>query len=218
LKKAKRVGIELASAIKANDDTVKIGLHCEVVARCLTLTFGTAHLHPFDGYSDEIEEKWNVEDLLFDGFPVIHWISEKMKHVASERDAAHKIWFCCTFRHEPRWSYHGKPLMVGGLKFHFTVKKDWVAQTVKTDLSLGYYDHLKKRVVVPDKQWYALGLIDRNAWEETNRLWEHDEMELNTFRLSLTITQSNLPNARDAFPNLDDLIAEHQVNVEWCSC
>jgi hypothetical protein len=75
LKKANRVGIEMASAIKAGDDTVKIEVHREVVARRLTLTFGSVFLYPFDGHSHEIEEEWKVEDMLFDGLPVIHWIT-----------------------------------------------------------------------------------------------------------------------------------------------
>jgi hypothetical protein len=214
LKKAKRVGIEMASAMRAKDDTIKIEVYREVVARRLTLTFGTVLLYPFDGHPHEIKEKWKVEDLLFDSFPVIHWISEKMRLVASEHDAANKIWFLCTFRHEPRWSYQGQLLMVGGLKFHFTVKKDWVAQTVKTDVSLGYYDHLKKSVVVPDRQWYALGLIDNEAWEETDKEWEHGEMEPNTFRLDITMIRSNLPNSPEQPPKVDELIAESRVDVE----
>jgi hypothetical protein len=145
--------------------------------------------------------------------PVIHWISEKMKRVASEHDAANKIWFLCTFRNEPRWSYHTQPLMVGGLKFQFTCKKDWVAQTVKTDLSLGYYD-LKKKVVIPDKERYALGPIDRYAWAETDWQWEDAEMEPNSFRVNITITQSKLPHAAGVFPMIDELISEHRVDTD----
>jgi hypothetical protein len=214
LTKANRVGIELASAMKAKDDTVKIEVHRKVVARRLTLTFGTAFLFPFDGHPHEIEEKWRVEDLSFDGLPVTHWISEKMKVVASEHDEANKIWFGCTFRHEPRWSYQGQPFMVGGLRFHFSVQKDWVAQTVKTDVSLGYYDHLKKRVVVPNKQWYALGSLDNEAWEEVDKEWEHGEMEPNSFRLDITITRSNLPNSPGPPPKVHELMAESRVEVE----
>ncbi len=87
-------------------------------------------------------------------------------------------------------------------------------QTVKTDVSLGYYDHLKKCVVVPDKEWYALGLFDRDAWEETDQQWEDMEIEPNTFGLNITITRSNLPNASGVFPKVDDLITEHRVDVE----
>ncbi|NTU90060.1 MAG: restriction endonuclease [Actinobacteria bacterium] len=214
LNKASRVGIEMASAMKAKDDTVRLCVHRDVVARRLTLNFETAYLFPFDGHRHEIEEKWKVEDLLFDGLPAVHWISEKMKLVAAEHDAADKIWYLCTFRNEPRWSYRGQPLKVGGLKFHFTVQKVWVAQTVKTDVSLGYYDHLKKRVVVPDKHWYALGLIDNEAWEETDKEWERNEIEPNSFRLDLTMTQSNLPNTPGPRPKVDELIAESRVDVD----
>jgi hypothetical protein len=184
----------------------------EVVARRLTLNLVTMLLVPLDGH--EIEEKLKVEDLLFDGIPVILWVSETMKRVAWEHDAASKIWFFCTFRNEPRWSYHGQPLMVGGLRFDFTCKKDWVSQTVKTDLSLGYYDHLKKKVILLDKQRYALGPFDRDAWEETDRQWEDGKIEPNSFRLDMTITQSNLPNAAGMLPKIDELISEQRVDTE----
>lgn len=119
-----------------------------------------------------------------------------MKLVASEHDMANKLWFLCTFRHEPRWSYRGQPLKVGGLKFSFTIQKDWVAQTVKTDVSLGYYDHLKRSVVVPDKQWYTPGMIDNEAWEETDKEWEQGKMEANTFRLNITCFDPICPTPR----------------------
>ena len=214
LKKANRVELEMASAMKAKDQAVKIEVHRELIARRLTLTFGTTFLVPFDGCPHEIEENWKIQDLLFDGLPVMHWISGKMKLVASKHEAANKIRFLCTFRNEPRWLYHGQALSVGGLKFDFDIKKDWVAQTAKVDVSLGYYDHLKKRVVVPDQQWYALGFIVKDGWEETDRHWEDGEMKPNTFRLNMTLIESDLPTASGVFPKVDDLIAEHRVDVE----
>ncbi len=214
LKKANRVGIEMASAMKAKDEIVKNTIHHEVVARRLTLTFGTAVLYPFDGHSHEIDEKWRVEDLMFDGIPVIYWVSEKMKLVASEHGADTKIWFLCTFRYEPRWSYRGQSLMIGGLKFDFTVEKDWVAQTVMTEVSLGYYDHLKKKVVIHSKQWYTPGIIDNEGWKESDRMWEHGEMDPNTFRLNITLTRSNLPNSLGPLPKVDELIAMSRVDIK----
>ena len=189
LKKASRVGIQMMSAMKAGDTTVKIQVQREVVARRLTLRFGSAFLYPFDGRPQEIEENWKVEDLLFDGLPVIHWISEKMKLVAMEHDTADKIWFICTFRHEPRWSYRGRSLMVGGLKFSFAVKKDWV--------------------------WYALGLIDNAAWEKTESVRDQSELEVNSFRLDITIMQSNLPRSAGDPRGVDGLVVETRVDVEY---
>jgi hypothetical protein len=98
--------------------------------------------------------------------------------------------------------------------FAFTCNKDWVAQTVNVDVSLGYYDQTRKTVVVPNKQWYTLGLIDHKAWKETGKEWDHGQMEPNTFRLDITLTRSNLPNAPGPPANVDELIAESRIDAE----
>jgi len=115
LRKAKRVGIEMASAMKAKDKTIRVQVHREVVARRLTVRMESVTIFPFDGYTFDFEGKWQHTDLTFDGLPVIHWVSEKMKFVASEHDEAKTIKYLCTFRPEPRWAYQGRPIMVGGL-------------------------------------------------------------------------------------------------------
>lgn len=214
LKKAKRVGIEMASAIKARDRRIRVQLHCDIIARRLSLAFGTAFLYPFEGHSHEIEEKWKVQDLLFDGVPVIYWINKKMKAVALECETASKVVFICTFRAEQRWSYRGRSLPVGGLRFDFIIKKDWVAQTVTSDISLGYYDHLKRRVVIPNDQQYVLGLIDWEGWEETDRQWSNGNLEPGGFRLKLTLVRSDIPNSPAPPPKVDNLIVEHRIDVE----
>ena len=152
--------------------------------------------------------------MTFDGLPVIHWLSEKMKAIATEHDDAKRLTFTCTFRHEPRWACRGQQLNVGALQFRFTCKKDWVSQTVNPNVSLGYYDHARGTVVVPAKQWYAHGVIDNEAWKETDQEWESGEMEPNTFRISLTVTRSNLPNTPGEPPKVDELIAEQKVETE----
>jgi hypothetical protein len=149
---------------------------------------------------------------------VTHWISEKMKFVAVEHDEAERLSFLCTFRHEPRWAYRGQPINVGALVFKFTCEKDWVSQKVKTDVTLGYFDHLHGRVVLPDQQGYMLGMIERDGWKETDQQWEHGDMQPNTFRLDITITQSNLPNSPGEPPKVNELIAEYQVDLEEHPC
>lgn len=214
LKKAQRVGIEMASAMRVKDDIVKIHVHSEVVARRLALTFGTANIFPFEGQIFENMEKWELGKLLFDDIPVIRWLSMKMKLVASENDTANNVCFLCTFRDEPRWAYHGQSIKVFGLKFDFALRKNWVTQTIKTDVSLGYYDHLKKHVVIPTNHWYTPGVIDNEAWEDTDKEWERGEVERNSFRLDITLTKSNLPISPGLLPQVEELIIESQVNVD----
>lgn len=213
LRKANRVGIEMASAMKADDHTVKIRVHREVIARRLTLSMEEIRISPFDGHTFDFVE-WQPTDLTFDGIPLTYWVAGKMKSVAAEHDEAKEIKFFCTFRPDPRWAYQGVPIQVGGLFFRFGCKKDWVAQTVNADVSLGYYNHIKKNIMIPDKQWYALGAFDNEAWEETDKKWEHGEMEPTTFRLDITMTRSNLPNSPGPPPNVEEVIAEARVDIE----
>ena len=84
---------------------------------------------------------------------------------------------------------------------------------MKTDVTLGYFDHLRARVVVPDQQVYILGMIDSQGWKETDHQWEHGEMEPNTFRLDITMTRSNLRNSSGEPPKVDEIIAEHRVDL-----
>jgi hypothetical protein len=213
VRKARRVGIEVASAMKAKDGIVRFRVQCEIVARRLQLMFETVHLFPFDGQPPEVEENWKVQDLLFDGSPIIGWISEKMKRVAAEHHTEGRVWFLCTFRHEPRWAYRGQVPKIGGLKFSFLCQEDWVSQITESQVSLGYYDHLKRSVVIPNKQWYTPGVIDNDAWEPTDERWSEGEMQEDSLELRYTITRSNLPSSPSA-PNVDDLIADQRVDVD----
>jgi Restriction endonuclease len=214
LSKARRVGIEMASAMKAMDTMIRGQVDQEVIARRLTMQFGTSTIFPYEGETFDSHEPWQPDGLTFDVLPVVHWFSNKMKSMASEHDEAKHLTFSCTLRHEPRWRYRGKPINVGALKFSFTCEKDWVSQKVKTDVTLGYFDHLRGNVVVPNQHAYILGMIDVNSWRETDQQWEHREMEPNSFRLDITITQSNLRNAPGKSPAVDDLITEHRLDIE----
>lgn len=138
-------------------------------------------------------------------------VSQKSKLLAMENDNAAKIVFRCTFRQDERWSYRQQELMVGALMFQFQTKKDWVAQTVRADASLGYYDHLRQTIVLPDKHGYALGQFDNRAWKETKQQWDDDALEPNSFRMSVTLTRSPLRNAPG--PSLDELISVQEVEL-----
>lgn len=214
LKKANRVGIEMASAMKAKDQTIKIGVHHELVARRMTLQFNKCTLFPFEGFNFDFKGEWKPFDLHFDGLPVCRWFHEKMTLLATSDNKIEKFCFICTFRDEPRWFYQGQPLKIAALKFSFTNKMDWVMQNVESEVSLGYFDHIKNKIVIPDKQWYTPGVIDRDAWEDTKKQWEEEELEPNSIRLNLTIMRSNLPIEQGKIPKVDELIIEHRVDYE----
>jgi hypothetical protein len=114
LTKAKRVGIEMASAMKAKDDAIKITVQREVVARRLTLHLERIKVFPYDGHTFDFADEWQHADLTFDDAPLVHWVSNKMKLLACDHDNAKRITFSSTFRPEPRWAYRRDSIMVGG--------------------------------------------------------------------------------------------------------
>lgn len=214
LKKGARVRIEMASAMKAMDSLIRGEVKQEFVAKRLSIHFGTITIWPFEGQTFDFEDPWQPAQLTLDGLLVTHWINEKMKCLAMEHSDAKKVTYTCTFRHEPRWAYRGEQLNVGALRFWFNCRMDCVTQAVTPNVSLGYFDHVRRTVVVPSKQWYGLGTIDNEAWQETDKEWESGETEPNTFRLDLTVIRSNLPNSpRGELPRLNELIAEEEFEV-----
>jgi hypothetical protein len=210
-RKATRVGIELASAMKANDNKIKIQVHREVVAKCVTLLLETVTLFPAPA---QLENGWQVDELFFEELPVIHWMAVKMQELAIQHEDATSLCFLCTFSYSQGWSYRGSSLTVGAMKMQFNVVRTWVAQTVREDVSLGYYDHLRKCVVVPSQQWYTEGVYDQEAWEETDKEWDCRVPEPNSFGLWLTLIRTNLNIKARTPPNVDSLIVESMVEFE----
>jgi hypothetical protein len=54
-------------------------------------------------------------------------------------------------------------------------------------VTLGYFDHLRKFVTVPDSQSYHLGWIVREAWQPVDHEPEQQELEPRMFALHLTL-------------------------------
>lgn len=73
-------------------------------------------------------------------------------------------------------------------------------------MTLGYFDHLRKSVTVPDSQSYHLGGIDREAWQPVDHEPEQQELEAGMFALHLTLLNF-IPRIEDqGTPGIDALI------------
>lgn len=92
--------------------------------------------------------------------------------------------------------------------------RSWVSQTVREDVTLGLYDHVRKTVTIPNKQGYYLGWIDREAWLPFDGVAEEQQLAPNSFSLNLTLLNP-LPAIDDSgAPNLDAIILEQEVKLE----
>ena len=100
-----------------------------------------------------------------------------------------------------------------GIGFRFECSKKWLAQEVQVDITLGLYDHIRKRHVIPNKQGYIMGEIDPDQWEEIDYPgWQLPEE--GSFELYITLLNPVQPLEPKEAPDLDALIIERE---EKCS-
>jgi len=215
LRKAARLEIGAASALKAGDGKAKVAIETEIIAKRLSVDSMRVKLNGISGKAlDELEDGWIVGELLFDNSPVINWISELSRRLIEQHENATSIVFRCTFRQSSLWSYQGRLLPVGAIGLLFSCSKKWLSQVVRVDVTLGLFDHLRRRVTVPNQQAYFIGWINRDAWVETDKAWEETELEPGTFEIYLTLFNHIRPEPNSATPKLEELIAEREVLVD----
>jgi hypothetical protein len=170
-------------------------------------------LYPLPGEPCDIEERWQISQLLCDQLPVINWISDLSRKLIKEHENAKGIVFRCVFRPYRGWTYNGTPVSVGGLELFFKCSKKWVAQTVRVDVTLGLYDCIRRSVTVPDQQGYFMGWIDNEAWVEVDSGWEEDELQPNSFELYLALFKHIPPIQGTETPRIEELILDQEIQV-----
>ena len=87
-------------------------------------------------------------------------------------------------------------------------------QTVREDVTLGVYDHIRKVVTVPDQQGYYLGSIDREAWRPLDSEPEQQPLTPGSFSINLTLLNPFPPIDAAGQPHLDEIIVEQAVKLE----
>jgi hypothetical protein len=213
LLKAARIGIEMASALKAGDKRIKVVIEKLLVAKRLSIDSMRAVLYPTPGQPPEFDDRWNVDQLLCDNLPVKNWISELSRGLIQEHEDAMKLTFRCTFRPHGGWTYDRRPIHVAAMELFFKCSKKWVGQTVREDVTLGSYDHLRRSVAVPAKQGFFMGPVDRNAWVEVDFGWQEKDLEPNSFELYVTLLNHIPPIEGILAPKIDEIILEREISI-----
>ena len=210
LRKASRVGIGMASALRAGDRRIRGVVQKEFVAKSLSLDHLSATIYPRPNVDARLPPSWQLAELTFAEAPVQNWVAPLTLALLREEEPNGRWQFTCTFRDADAWAYAGHPVTVGALRFHMEFTRSWVSQIVREDVTLGLFDHLRKRVSIPNKQGYVLGPIDREAWRPY--LTEPDDVPLapGTFALTLTLLNPLRPANDAPPPALDQLVLERE--------
>lgn len=207
IRKARRVGIQLAVALKSGDPTVRVGLLQRFVARRLSVDHWRLMLvwprtDPDPGAVDPLE-------LLHDGRPLMNWLHERSVRILEEHGAPPLVQAEYAFTAPQTFAHTSGSLRLIGLVLRMECSDTHVAQTVATNVSLGHLDVLTGRVIVPPDQGYELGPFDADSWEPSPAA--PAALEPGTFSIGMVLLN---PIARDASrpaPFLDSVIAESKV-------
>lgn len=218
LRKAARVGIGLASALRANDQRVRVAVHKELVAKTLSVETLKATLYPRPDLQPQFPNGWSIAKLSFNGHPIQNWIAERSLELLREHepDGWHRFTLC--FQPDCDWSYDGHPVSVGAMRLFLRCQRGWMSQTVRADATLGLYDHLRKVVTIPDRQGYWLGWIDQEAWKpidfELPTAQPATELAAGTFSIGMTMFKPIPKIDPPSVPDLKSFILEE----EWVKC
>jgi Restriction endonuclease len=214
LRKAVRLGIGMASALKAGDRRINVAVHKQLVAKSLSVDSMKIVLHAPPGKKSQFSNGWSVGELMYERLPVQNWIAPLSKRLLTEHEHTGILLFACIFRPNGQWSYAGELVEIAAMQVFLTCSRSWVCQTVREDVTLGLYDHIRKVVTVPSQQGYYMGLIDQTAWQPLGHEPEEQELSPGSFSIDLTLLKPISPIDASGPPNLDDIVIEQAVTLE----
>jgi len=208
IKKARRVGIQLAVALKSGDTAVRVGLLQRFVARRLSVdTWRLVLVWPT---TDPDPGEVDPRELLHDGRPLINWLHEQSVRILEEHGARPLVQAEYAFTAPQTFAHRSGSLRLIGLVLFMECSDTHVAQTVATDVSLGHFDVLQGRISVPHDQGYELGPFDSDSWEPSPAAPD-SPLESGTFSIGLVLLNPIARHASRPVPLLDPVIAESKV-------
>jgi hypothetical protein len=147
------------------------------------------------------------DDLLYKGHPVSNWVRAQFSRLLKEHEGKKLVAGNYAFLEEHAFVF-GEPILLHGIGFRLHCTRGWVCQTVTYDVTLGSYDVLRRRVIVPNGEAMAVGPIERDAWQSCDPPPPSPELEPDSLELELTIVDTVPQDVN--IPDLDTIIRERE--------
>ena len=142
----------------------------------------------------------------------LHSVSDELLQECAESCTLEAVY---RFHQPTCFSIAGCSVTVEWIAFHLICTVRFVSQFVQPEVSLGHFDHATGRVAVPSKQFYNFGMLDNEAWEETDSCWDDSQESTSGPSFSLRTVLLNFWGLREGLgtPDLSSLIAKSAVAV-----
>jgi hypothetical protein len=209
-RKAARLGISLCLALKAGDPRIRVLLHRDFYARARSVDHWS--LIPIYNRKYPDPDLTEPHSLLYEGMPVVNWFREKTRQILTDHPHRSHLQAEYVFRDELEFQVGDRPVWLKALVLRLQCSHGWVMQTIREDVSLGTYDFLEHRVIIPDKQVWSLGPFDRDAWVPVESPPVETELGPNTIQVNMTVFRPIASVPGTATPDLDQFILEQAVS------
>ncbi len=218
LRKAERLGIDAVSAMAEGNQLVRPVLERELVVKALSVDSWNMTLYPSGGSDCKFPKPWDARTLRYEGLPVVNWLKNTSGDLLRKYEAERKIIETAAFKTEIRFTLEETPVLLRGIRVKMKCSRKWLSQTVREDVSLGVYNHITRRLTVPNKEYLSIGWIDQEAWQEMKidgkpEQWT-EPLEPGSFRLNLTLLRPIVGIEGEGTPPIDDLIGDQRTDFE----
>lgn len=213
-RKAARIGISLAAALRSGDPTVRVQIWKEFIARSRSVDHWSIVVFPNNG--ENLNDSYSPYGVTFDSKPVVNWLRSESRTLlmqATSESGKFEVIAKYGLRPGAVFKIGSESVVLKAFAVKLECSDGFARQTVREDVSLGSYDFLTGRVIVPDQQTYMLGLFDNSAWETCLIAPDDRELEPSTFRIDVTLLRFVQPILGAEAPELEDVIVNRAVTV-----
>jgi len=187
LLKAHRVGIQIVSAMTDGDKGTRGTITRFFVAGRRSVDSYRMVLYPAEAGDAQFLDRYDYADVYFADALLQKWISKESASILEDIPGPCEVKAYYEFKSPQPLRIRDTQIMMRAIGFWLLCGTGWLGQTVHVSVTKGVFDHISRRVTVPDQQLYLLGPFDNEAWREVSQGPDDPELELNTFSIGLTL-------------------------------
>jgi hypothetical protein len=210
------MNIQAVSALLHGDSLIHAQINEKWLAEGPRLsTFNVALVRPLGAPEDTMPPTWSVEDLTYQGKSLYNWISkESVKWVEWSKPNPGYFSVEYVFNEKTKFSIFDNLYKPIGLYFTFETRRHWRYFIVRGDASIGFYDYLEGRIVIPHGEHFVFALTPTEECFDEMPEGEHPNFlqmaRPHTISMQMTTGLNPLPD-RDT-PDLDQRIERRLFN------
>lgn len=216
LRKAKRVGIQLFSALRAGDDRIRYVRCREVVATMRSVKNYQIGLSNKSGEPTVLPDNWTPLDIEYAGLPLVNFFRDESLEILRQEKVPNRFAITYVFGSPICFEIKGSAVEISALRLTMECRQTYVSQMVRENVTLGHYDFLNDKVWIPNNETLIVGNFDNSKWTEIDTAKfkvESRDLQPNTMQFGLNLFNPIKGVDGLGTPQLSSLIKERMINA-----